>query len=104
MSLKDSDEKVNDKTTIVLKDMDRMKSSERMVDYSKCKPISSLSLLTFDAGTIPPDVDAEIKSESKELMKMKDVIVPRKVKAHTIFASAIELHLLGERPNFDAFF
>ena len=53
MSLKDSDEKVNDKTTNVLKDIDRMKSSERMVDYSKCKPIGSLSLLTFDAGTIP---------------------------------------------------
>ena len=104
MSLKDSDEKVNDKTTIVLKDMDRMKSSERMVDYSKCKPISSLSLLTFDARPIPPDVDEKIKSESKELMKMKDIVVPWKIKAHEKFGTAIELHLLGERSNIYAFY
>ena len=95
---------MNDKTTFALKDMDRMKSPERMVDNSKCKPISSMLLLTFNAGTIPPDVDAKTKSESKELMKMKDVIVTRKIKAHAKFGSAIELHLLGERPNFDAFY
>ena len=68
--------KVNNKTTNILKDMDGMKSCERMVDYSECKTIGSLSLLKFDAGTISPDGDAKIKSESKEVMKMKDVVVP----------------------------
>ena len=102
MSLKDSDEKVNNKTTNVLKDMDGMKSCGKMVAYTKCKPNGSLSLLKFDAGTIPPDVDAKIKSESKELMNMKDAIVPWKIEAHAYFGTAIELHLFGERPNFDA--
>ena len=75
-----------------------------MVDYSECKPIGSMSLLKFDAGTISPDVDGKIKSESKEVMKMKDVVVPWKIKAHKKFGTAIELHLLGERPNFDALY
>ena len=43
------------------------------------------------------------KSESKEVMKMKDVVVPWKIKADKKFENAIELHLLGERPNLNAF-
>ena len=61
--------------------MDGMKSCERMVVYSECKPIGSLSLLKFDAGTIPPDVDGKIKFKSKRMIKMKDVVVPWKIKA-----------------------
>ena len=94
MSWKDSDKKVNNKTTNVLKDMNGMKSSKRMVDFSECKPIGSMSLLKFVAGTIPPDVDGKIKSESKRIMKMKDVIVPWEIKANKKFGNAIELDLL----------
>ena len=49
---------ITKKTTNGMNDMDGMQSCKREVNYSKCKPIGSLSLLTFDAGTIPPDVDA----------------------------------------------
>ena len=63
-----------------------------MVDYYKYKPISSLLLLKFNAGIIPPNVDAKIKSESKELMNMKDAIVPWKIEAHAYFGTTIELH------------
>ena len=66
MSSKDSDEKMNTKTTNILKDMDGMKASERMVDYSECKPIGSLTLLKFDARTIPPDVHAKISPNLKK--------------------------------------
>ena len=37
-------------------------------------------------------------------MKMKDVTISREIKAHAFLGSAIELHLLGKRPNFDAFY
>ena len=56
MSLKDSDEKVNNKTTNVLKDMDGMKSCGKMVAYIESKPNGSLSLLKFDAGLFLPEL------------------------------------------------
>ena len=36
-------------------------------------------------------------------MNMKDAIVPWKIEANAYFGTTIELYLLGERPNFDAF-
>ena len=85
---------MNTQTTNVLKDMNGMKSSKRKVDYSECKPIDPMSLLKFYAGTISPDVDGKIKSESKEVMKMKDVVVPWEIKADKKFGNTIQLNLL----------
>ena len=76
---------MNTQTANVLKDMNGIKTSERKVDYSECKPIGPMSLLKFDVATISPDVDGKIKSESKEVMKMKDVVVPWKNKADEKF-------------------
>ena len=98
ISLKDSNEKMNIQTTNVVKDMNGIKSIDRKVDYSEYKPIGSMALLKFDAATISPDVDGKMKSESKEVMKIKNV-VPWEIKAHGKFGNAIELDLLGERPN-----
>ena len=95
---------MNAQTTNVVKDMNGIKSIDRKVDYSEYKPIGSMALLKFDAGTISPDVDGKIKSESKKVMKMKDVDVPWEIEASEKFGNAIVSKLLGERPNFDAFY
>ena len=58
MGLQDSDKKANEKITNVLKDTKGIKPSERMEDCSKYKSIGSISPLTFEVVTIPPDIDA----------------------------------------------
>ena len=54
--------------------------------------------------TISPDADGKMKSESKEVMKIEDVVVPWEMKADEKCGNAIELDLLSEKPNFDAFY
>ena len=54
--------------------------------------------------TISPDINGKTKSESKEVVKMKDEVVSWEIKTDEKFGNTIELDLLGERPNFDAFY
>ena len=49
---------LNEQEIIILKDTNGIKHSERMEDCSEYRYIGSISPLTFEAGTIPPDIYA----------------------------------------------